>query len=75
MKPSTQVITGVPATATAATAPVDVELYINVLAVNGIGGIAYAQWFQILAATWVIVLLIKNTYSFFRWASEVFNNG
>lgn len=67
MKTSTQVITGVPAAATATTAPINAEVYVNVLAVNGIWGIAYAQWFQILAAMWVMFLLAKNTYSFFRW--------
>ncbi|MCZ6898270.1 MAG: hypothetical protein O7D95_06160 [Betaproteobacteria bacterium] len=48
------------AAGTAATAPADVEIYINVLAVNGILGIAYAQWFQIIAASWVLILILKQ---------------
>lgn len=66
-------MTGAPATGIIATDGEIVEAYVNVLAINGFYGMSYEQWFKVLAATWVILLLIKNTYNFYRWVAEVFN--
>ena len=73
MKTSTQVITGVPAAATATTAPVNAEVYVNVLATNGLWGIAFAQWAQILATAWVIMLILTNLFKFGRWIADKIN--
>lgn len=70
MPHKTRIAEATTGTGAAGAATIETAVYHEYLTHNFLFAVSYAEWFKILAAAYVSMLIIKTLWGFFRWIKK-----